>query len=148
MKASFLRSIPLVLFSPLLLLAFQTTEKSVAISELKSSPFTAGPLKLTVTHFRGTEFFARYSHLQSGIQITVENTSDTFATFEPRRLSVVDKDNEQADVLGLDQDDEVYAAEIRRIAPEATINVHFILTARVDLPARIYYDDRLLGIIR
>ena len=58
MKVSFLRSAVFVLFAPLLLSAFQATQRSVAISELGSHPFTAGALKITVTSFKGSAVFA------------------------------------------------------------------------------------------
>ena len=82
------------------------------------------------------------------VHIEVENTSGTFTTFEPRHFSVVDKNQLQADILGLYKQNEIYPAESRRIAAKATIKAQYILTEKVDLSARIYYDDKMLGAIR
>jgi hypothetical protein len=57
---------------------------------LGSHPFTADPVKITVTNFKGSAVFATKlsRHLLGSIHIEVENTSNNFATFEPQHFSV------------------------------------------------------------
>jgi len=154
MKSRTLSATALILLTPLVVLALQTQADQVRKADLKSKSFTAGPLKITFLSFGrhgrfiyqdkpGTD--PRYAH---PIQVKVENASDGFTTFSPRRLSFVDKDNDQADVRvlitilrGLS------AAEDRRIAPKASIEDWYDLTREVRLPARLYYEDELLATI-
>ena len=151
MKALLFKSLFLILSSSVLLVAAQTSPQSVPVAQLKSNPFTAGALRITVTSFKGNGIFATQSGTTGyvgTVHVEVENTSDSFVTFEPGHFSVVDRNQNQADVLGLDQHNDIYPAESRRIAPKATIKAQYILTGKVDLPARIYYEDQLLGTVR
>jgi hypothetical protein len=149
MKLSLFISVALVLFSPVLLFG-QTSDTSVPLSQLKNVPFIAGPLKITFTHFRGNQVIAgelRFTGV-GNVQIEVENISDDFATFEPLHLSVVGKNEGQTDILGLIHNNEIYPVESRRIAPKAKIKAEYVLTDKVELPARIYYEDKLIVSIR
>lgn len=83
----------------------------------------------------------------------MENTSDDFTTFDPRLLSFIDKDNNQMDILGVrvaisvggKGGGSVVMAEDTRIAPKARIKRKYALTDYVQLPARLYYEDKLLA---
>jgi hypothetical protein len=144
----------------MLVLAFQTQGDQVRKNELKGNPFITGPLKITITKF-GHAFFTFSTTPKNSlsyvypIQVQVENTSDEFTTFEPRRLSFVDKANRQLDIHGLiPYTDEgrkrvglLSAAENRRIAPKTSIKDWYDLTSQVHLPARLYYAEKLLATI-
>jgi hypothetical protein len=104
-------------------------------------------LKITITEFdTGGRLFAN-----SRINIEVENTSDDFTTFDPRRLSFIDKSDNQVDILGLVGTDKrkewVVAAGDRRIGPKARIKHIYALTDKMQLPARLYYEDKLLATV-
>jgi hypothetical protein len=145
MKSRTLFATALILLTPLVVLAFQAQANRMRRAELRGRPFTAGPLKITIISFGhgfisfGIKADPRYIE---PIQVEVENTSDEFTTFVPQRLSFVDRDNRQADIQGL-----ICQQLERRIAPKANIKDWYDLTSRVRLPARLYYDGKLLATI-
>lgn len=115
----------------------------IRTSELERTPLTAGPLKITLTQFRGS-----FLKIGNGlVETLVENTSTGFTTFSPQRLSFVGSDNNQADVLAIGTGDRHWPAVDRRIAPGAHIKEIYTLNGKVRLPARLYYDDKLLAVI-
>jgi hypothetical protein len=147
MKLRTLSATAMILLTPLAVLALQAQADQVRKGDLKSKPFTRDPLKLTLI-----EFYAGGLASPSGnINIEVENTSDGFTTFDPRRLSFIDKDDNQVDILGLigrnGGREWVIAAEAKRIGPKARIKHFYALTGKVRLPARLYYEDKLLATI-
>src|SRR5215470_291328 len=55
----------------------------VRTAQLDRTPFTAGPLKLTLTQFR-----ASYLKIGSAsVEVQVVNSASTFTSFSPQRLS-------------------------------------------------------------
>jgi hypothetical protein len=113
----------------------------VRVSELEKTPIAAGSLKITITRFRG-------SFLKIGggsVEAQVENTSTEFTVFSPNRLSFVGSDNNQGDVLAIQSGDRYWPAVDRRIAPAARIKEFYALNSKVHLPARLYYDEKLLA---
>jgi len=134
-----------ILFSSLLSSA-QSSE--IALSQLKSVPFTAGDLKITFTNVKGRMLVANLSNYlgyRGSIRIEVENISRVFATFNPEDVSVVDRDDHQADILGLEiNSTNIFPAETRRIAPKATIKAAYVLTDKFEFPVRIYYAGKVL----
>lgn len=133
----------LVLFVALVASAADQPAIRVRTAELDRTPLTAGPLKITLTHFRG-------SFLKIGggsVEAQVENTSTGFATFSPQKLSFVGSDNNQADALAIQSGDNYWPAVDRRIAPGARIKEFYALNSKVRLPARLYYDEKLLAVI-
>jgi hypothetical protein len=124
------------------LLASATNQPArIRVSELDRTPLTAGPLRITLTKFRG-------SFLKVGggsIEAQVENTSAEFSVFSPQRLSFVGSDNSQADILAIQSGDRYWCALDRRIAPGARTKEFYALNGKVRLPARVYYDEKLLA---
>src|SRR5262249_3504921 len=131
-KPRTLSATALILLAPLVVLAFQAQADQVRKRDLKSRPFTAGPLKITFIIFGhglwDYGFDVKMTRFVHPIQVEVENTSGEFTTFDPKRLSLVDKANDQADIRGLIRYDDLtrdgdglLAAEDRRIAPKASI---------------------------
>jgi hypothetical protein len=157
MKSRTLSATALILLTPLVVLALQTQADQVRKADLKSKSFTAGPLKITLLSLDAFYDYGLYGEMLKFIHpipIEVENTSDKFTTFDPRRLSFVDQDNNQVDIQGLIPYEDQWlvrkgplAAEERRIAPNARIKAWYDLTRKVQLPARLYYDDKLLATI-
>ena len=143
MKSRTLSATAMILLTPLVVLAFQAETEQVRNRELKNKSFTAGFLKITITRF-----YENINH-RSFIHIEIENTSGDIATFVPQLLTFIDKDNNQVDIQGQ------YTAEgwglvsagDKRVWPKARIRHIYELTNRVQLPARLYYGDKLLATI-
>ena len=137
---------PLTPFALVLLVALAASGQDqrvtrVRIAELGRAPFAAGPLKITLTQFRP-------SFLKIGgasVEVQVVNTATTFMTFSPKRLTFLGSDNNQADVLAIQSGDHYWTAEDRRIAPGAQTKEFYALNGKVQLPARVYYDDTVLA---
>jgi hypothetical protein len=134
---------------PALISAGGQITSSIRQSELGRVPFLAGSLKMTFTKFDNN--VAVSSVLRNTgvgyIEVTIENLSPVFAAFAPQKLTFVDRNNEQANILGIRHVNEIFPAPETRIAPQARIKGRFNLTDKLDPPVRIYYDDRLLGTI-
>jgi hypothetical protein len=115
----------------------------IRVSDLDKTPIAAGPLKITLTRFRG-------SFLKIGggsVEALVENTSTEFTVFSPKRLSFVGSDDNQSGVLAIQSGDRYWPAVDRSIAPAARIKEFYALNSKVQLPARVYYDEKLLAVI-
>jgi len=113
----------------------------VRTSQLDRTPFTAGSLKITLSQFRA-------SFLKIGgasVEVQVVNTADTFTSFSPQKLSFLGNDNNQVDVLAIQSGDHYWRAEDRRIAPGARTKEFYALNGKLQLPARLYYDEKLLA---
>jgi hypothetical protein len=144
MKSRILSATALILLTPLVVLALQTQAEQVRKGELKSRPFTRGPLKITLINFS-----------YDSIIVEVENTSNDFTTFDPRLLSFIDKDDNQVNILGVRMvfsvgisssgGGSVVKAEDTRIAPKARIKRSYVLTNYLQLPASLYFEDNLLA---
>ena len=133
----------LVLVVPFFTVAQDQPASRVRETELSRTPFIAGPLKITLTSFRAGDFLSRYG----SVEVQVENISTVFAVFSPDRLSIVNRDNQQVDVLGIPVRNSYLSAAERRVAPAARIKETYVLNGKVHLPARLYYDQKLLAVI-
>ena len=144
MKPRILSATAMILLTPLVVLALQAQAEQVRNRELKNKSFTAGSLKITLTRFY--EFSITH---QSFINIEVENTSGDIATFVPQLLTFIDKDDNQVDIAGqyTARGSSLIAAGDKRVRPKARIKHFYELTDRVQLPARLYYEDKLLATI-
>jgi hypothetical protein len=146
MKSRTLSATAMILLTPLVVLAFQVQAEQVRKGELKGRPFTRGPLKITLINFS-----------YDSIIVEVENTSNDFTTFDPRLLSFIDKDDNQVNILGVRMafsvgtslygGGSVVKAEDTRIAPNARIKRSYVLTNYLQLPASLYFEDKLLAMI-
>jgi hypothetical protein len=123
----------------------------IKVSDLEKTPIAAGPLKIRITRLRGS-----FLKLGSGsIEVVVENVSNAFETFSPQRLSLVDKENVQVNVMASRRnyyrnvpsyDPRIPTGPLdRRIAPGARVKETYSLSGRVHLPIRLYYDEKLLA---
>lgn len=67
----------------------------IRASDLEKTPIAAGPLKIRITRLKGS-----FMKLGSGsIEVEVENISTGFETSSPQRLSLVDRENVQVNVM-------------------------------------------------
>jgi hypothetical protein len=141
-KPRTLSAAAMILLAPMVVSAFQDQAEQVRNRELKNKSFTAGSLKITITSFYA---FNR----QSFIHIEVENMSDDIATFVPQLLTFIDRDDNQVDIVGqyTPEGRSLVAAGDKRVRPKARIKHIYGLTDRVQLPARLYYEDKLLTTI-
>lgn len=123
----------------------------IRASDLEKTPIAAGPLKIRITKLKGS-----FMKLGGGsIEVVVENNSNEFQTFSPHRLSLVDKDNVQVNVLASRRsyyrtlppyDPGTHTNPLdRRIAPGARVKESYSLSGKVHLPIRLYYDEKLLA---
>jgi hypothetical protein len=146
MKSRTLFATAVILLMPLVVLAFQTQAEHVRKDDLKIRPFTQGPLKITFIPVYG-DGRGRIGR----VNIEVKNTSDDFVTFDPRRLSFIDKEYNQENILwqvgGAHVNWALVAAGEKKIGPKARIKHTYALTNTVQLPARLYYEDKLLATI-
>ena len=148
MKSRTLSATAMILLTPLVVLAFQAQAEQVRKDELKRRSFTAGPFKMILQTFYG----GGHNPIPH-ITIVVENTSDNFMTFDPRRLTFIDKYNNQIDIVGQYAQVDghgvspLVAPVERRIWSKAWIKHSYTLTNKMELPARLYYEDKLLATI-
>ena len=147
---SSLFALVLALFIPLCAVADDQPAR-IRVSDLDKTPIAAGPLKIRITKLRGS-----FLKLGSGsIVVEVENASTGFETFSPLKLSLVDKNNVQVNVMTSRRsyyrtvppyDSGVPVSPLdRRIAPGARVKENYSLSGKVHLPIRLYYDEKLLA---
>lgn len=118
-------------------------------SEFKKHSFVAGELRISFTRFWPGSLLSR-----GYVEVKLENTSSDAATFDPLRLSFVNKDGKQVNVeaatgqgrhsrtgYGLN----VIAA--REVAPGAYIKEFYWLDGRLHLPAQFFYEGKQLALI-
>ncbi|MEW6126877.1 MAG: hypothetical protein AB1757_07540 [Acidobacteriota bacterium] len=133
----------LVLFVALVTSSAAQQPIRIRTSELERMPLVVGSLKFTFAEFRGS-----FMKLGNGsVEAQVENTGTGFTTFSPQKLSFVGSDNTQVDVLAIQSGDKYWPAVERNIAPSAHLKEFYALNGKVRLPARIYYDEKLLAVI-
>jgi hypothetical protein len=144
MKSRTFSAAAMILLTPLVVLAFQAQAEQVRNRELKNKSFTAGSLKITITRF-----FKNQIGSQSIIYIEVENASGDITTFVPQLLTFIDKDDNQVDIVGqyVGYGGHLVAAGDKRVWPKARIKHRYLLADNVRLPARLYYEDKLLATI-
>ena len=143
MRSRLLASLLPILIFPFLVSADDQPPVRLRKSELSHSPLFVGSLKITLMNLDGHGLFP----LKGTIQVQTENTSTIFAIFFPQRLSFVNADNTQVDVLGVPFAEGTVSVADRRIAPGARIKEYYSLNSKVHLPARLYYDEKLLAVI-
>jgi hypothetical protein len=117
-------------------------------SEFKKHSFTAGELRITFTRFWPGSLLSR-----GYIEVKVENTSTAAATFDPLRLSFVNKDNKQVNVQAVIQHGRYsrpgYGINVveREVAPNAYIKEFYWLDGRLHFPAQFFYEGKRLALI-
>lgn len=121
------------------------------VSDLNKTPISAGAFKIRISKLTGS--FLKFGN--GSIELEVENVSAAFETFSPRRLSLVNRDNVQVNIVNARHGDyrtippydpnAPTAALDRRIAPGARIKESYRLSGRLHLPMRFYYDEKLLA---
>lgn len=135
-----------LLFIPFLAMAGGQVSTRVRKSEMKDVPLLAGnSIRITIT-----KLHQGYLHTESGdaeIELKVENLSTGFVTFSPHRLSFVGSNNRQVDILAVQVIKDSYPAVDRRLALGAHIKDTYRLSDKLSLPARLYYEDKLLALI-
>ena len=123
----------------------------IRVPDLNKTPISAGAFKIRIAKLSGS--FLKFGN--GSIELEVENVASFFATFSPRRLSLVNKDNIQVNIVNARHSDYrtippydpnvPTAALDRRIAPGARIKESYRLSGRLHLPMRFYYDEKLLA---
>jgi hypothetical protein len=146
---SILVAVVLALLIPLVAIADDQPSR-IRVADLEKTPIAAGQLKIRITKFRGS--FMKFGN--GSIEVEVENISTGFETFSPQRLSLINNDNIQINVVGAKHgyyrnppqyDPRTPAAPLdRRIAPGARIKETYSLSGKGHLPMRLYYDEKLL----
>lgn len=146
MRSRLIIPIIVVLLVPFFAKAGGQISTRVRKSELKSVPFLAGnSIKITIT-----KLYQGYLHTETGdaeMELQVENLSTGFVTFSPHRLSFVGSNNRQVDILAVQVIKDSYPAVDRRLALGAHIKDTYRLSDKLSLPARLYYEDKLIALI-
>jgi len=143
MRPRLIASLLPVLVLPFLALADDQPPVRVRESELSRSPLFVSSLRITIQAIKGRSA----PFISSSLDVQIENTSSAFTVFFPHRLSFVDGENRQIDVLAIAHQRGDFAAVDRSIAPGAHVKELYALNGRVHLPARLYYDEKLLAVI-
>src|SRR5512141_584403 len=68
----------------------------IRVSDLEKTPVAATPLKIRITRLKGS--FLKVGN--GSIEVEVEKVGTGFETFSPQRLSLINKDNIQINVVG------------------------------------------------
>ena len=123
----------------------------ISVADLNKTPIHAGAFKMRIAKLNGS--FLKFGN--GSIELEVENTAASFETFSPRRLSLINRDNVQVNVVYNNHHDNrplppydpntETAALDRRIAPGARIKETYKLSGRLHLPLRFYYDEKLVA---
>jgi len=123
----------------------------VKVSDLGKTAISAGPLTIRISRLKTN--FMKFGN--GSIEVEVENVSNGFETFSPYRLSLINNDNTQINVLGNRHgyyrnippyDPKIQSGPMdRRIAPGARVKENYSLSGKVHLPMRLYYDEKLLA---
>lgn len=147
---SILFSLVLSLLIPLCVAADDQPAR-IRVSDLGKTPIAAGPLKIRISKLKGS--FMKVGN--GSIEVEVENGSAGFESFSPQRLSLINKDNLQINVVGARRnsyrtvppyDPRMPGGALdRRIAPGARIKESYSLSGKLHLPMRLYYDEKLLA---
>ena len=147
---SSLFALVLALLIPIFAVADDQADR-IRVSDLDKTPIAAGPLKIKITKLKGS--FMKVGN--GSIEVEVENGSAGFETFSPHRLSLVDKNNVQVNIMGSRHSSSRTAPPYdpklptgpldRRIAPGARVKETYSLSGRAHLPIRLYYDEKLLA---
>ncbi|HXG94440.1 MAG TPA: hypothetical protein VNN73_19005 [Blastocatellia bacterium] len=108
-------------------------------------------MKITITTFRPKVIDLLGTSPEGGkgqLELQIENTSGEFALFKPQRFSFLSRDNKQVDILDKRHRFKEYlpAVEIE-IAPGAHIKEFYRLNGGIELPARLFYNSKLLAVI-
>jgi hypothetical protein len=126
--------------------------QQIRVSELYKTPLEAGPLKFRITRLERSGVFG----LGCGhITVEVENASANPENFYPQRLVLVNRDNLQLNVWAgrrgyyttiPPHGPKIPASPLEiRITPGARVKESYSLSGKVRLPARLFYDDKLLA---
>jgi hypothetical protein len=112
-------------------------------SDLKGTALAvAGDMTLTVLDLKGGLF----GQAPIVVEVEIHNPTDTPIVFNPFRLSFVKADGRQLDVLAVPLWGE-HTADAHEILvlPKARVRQLYFLNGRINLPAKMYYDARLLA---
>ncbi|HYV06090.1 MAG TPA: hypothetical protein VFB82_15945 [Blastocatellia bacterium] len=133
---------------PVLSIARDEPER-VGKSELHKHSFAVGELRITITRFWPGSLLSR-----GYVAVKAENTSSSAVVYNPQRLSFISNNNRQVNTRGrrqtggLGRDDSgLDIAQPREIAPNAYIKEFYELDGRVRLPARLFYEAKVLALI-
>jgi len=149
MRTRLFSSVLAFLLVPLCAVGRDEPAPRIRKADLGSQSFLVGSLKISIAKFKGNVVLGRTAEVGSGqVSLKVENTSRDFVTFYPQRVSFVDRDNNQVTILDArhNYDEYVLAGEVR-IAPGARVEDMYRLKNKVRLPARMFYDEKLLVLI-
>ena len=125
----------------------QQAPESVKASDLKNHPFQVGGLELGIAKL-DDNVVTSADVRDCGVgylDLRITNVMGDFVRFVPSQFVVVGRDGRQASP-GYERrwSDRVPPAEIS-VAPRATTQMRYNLTARIRFPADVYYDGTLLA---
>jgi hypothetical protein len=122
----------------------------LTIAELNRHRFQVSGLGFTIVDFNEYvavvwAFSTYHSAGVAGITVKVENNSKDFLSFSPAKLIFIGSDGNQATVAEEEFSNRKRLATETQLAPGGRFESKYLLTAGVSLPARIYYEQKLLA---
>jgi hypothetical protein len=142
MRTIILVLIMLTLCAPLQSLA-DNQPINIRTSYLDKTYIEAGTLKIRFSKFKP----AVLKFNNGNVEIQAENSTNKFVTFYPQRLSFVDNYNDQINILAILSSNDYFTATERLIAPGAKIKELYELNGKIQLPTRVFYEEKLIAII-
>lgn len=79
-------------------------------------------------------------------KVSVQNTSESFGTFSPADLIIVGNDGSQNYIETSYSTTPLHPTSIR-VAPMAHVLLTYGLNTEINLPAKIYYSEKLVAVI-
>lgn len=114
--------------------------------EVSSRTFTVQGLEFTIEDLTRNQIMGATTRFASRANITlrIRNTGSAFAPFGPQDLALVGKSGVQVSPLCELNGTAETECVPRRIAPGATVEVRYILSGKIQLPAKVYLAGTLV----
>jgi len=118
--------------------------------EVSSRTFTVSGLEIVILDLTRNQIIGSAPRFpgRANVTLRIRNPGDAFATFAPQDLAIVGKTGLQVAPLCELLSAVETEALVHRIAPGAHIEVKYILSDKVQLPARLYLGGKLVAEIQ
>ncbi|MBI1754334.1 MAG: hypothetical protein HY014_17840 [Acidobacteria bacterium] len=121
--------------------------QNLKVSELATHPLQANGLSITITGLNGHQLIASVPRWagRARVRMSIENKGTSFQAFSPFDLCFVGSDGVQVlPIYEINKADDSTPLAFR-IAPAARLSTEYVMTGRLNFPAKIYLGDRLVA---
>lgn len=123
------------------------------ISALNKHPFQVAGLTVTLLDFNDMiqvvwAFSAYPTPGVGGITVQVENPAEAFRVFSPSKLVILGRDGNQATVAWEVVRNHRKPPTDTQIVPGGRFTTKYLLSAGVQLPAQVFYDQQRLAVVK